>query len=93
MSYKFRGSFNFIPTSKPKSLKRDLKVWNKEIFENVAIRKEKALALIDYWDHKEKEAILSMEEVRPVKKLLKSLTSVGTNYSETKVKRILVKGR
>lgn len=52
-----------IFTAKLKALKHDLKVWNKEVLGNVTIRKLEALNQISFWDSKEKETTLFVEEV------------------------------
>ena len=43
MGFSFRGSYTFIQAEKMKMMKFNLKSWNKEIFGNVAIRKNLAL--------------------------------------------------
>lgn len=40
MGYSFRGSFSFVLASKHKDLKYDFRSCNKEVFDNVSIRKE-----------------------------------------------------
>ena len=52
-----------IFTAKLKALKHDLKVWNKEVLGNVTIRKLEALNQISFWDSKERETTLFVEEV------------------------------
>ena len=49
---------------KLKALKKDLKVWNKEVFGNVSSNKAKALPLFlfNFWDSKERVCPLSTEE-------------------------------
>ena len=37
-----RGSYSFVLAWKLKELKKDLKVWNKEVFVSILTRKEKA---------------------------------------------------
>ena len=41
--YSIRGSYSHILEVKLKSLKQDLKVWNKEVFWNVSTKKLEAL--------------------------------------------------
>ena len=48
---------------KLKVLKSNLKSWNIEDFDNVVIRKNMALSLVDSWDSKERMGALSQEEV------------------------------
>jgi len=55
---------------KLKALKADLKVWNKEVFGNLARPKKKKLLLDELWDLdllKEERALGEMEKVRKVK--------------------------
>lgn len=40
MNYNVCGSYSHLLVTKLKSLKQDLKTWNKEIFWNVTIKKE-----------------------------------------------------
>ena len=58
-SLHFSRSFSFILASKLKALKGILRVWNKEVFGRVEIKKE-ALSRVYFWDDLEKE--LSLEE-------------------------------
>jgi hypothetical protein len=44
-SYHFQGSPSFMLARKLKALKADLKVWNKEVFGNLARPKKKKLLL------------------------------------------------
>lgn len=53
-----------------KLLKQDLNVWNKEVFRNISIRKIVALNQIGFWDSKEREATLSVEEFEARKTLV-----------------------
>ncbi|RVW48587.1 Callose synthase 9 [Vitis vinifera] len=48
--------------AKLKALKEDLKVWSKEVFRNVTANRKLALNQISFWDEKESEGILSIEE-------------------------------
>ena len=61
-SYSVRGSFNYILTAKLKALKRDLKIWNKEVNGNMSTKKLEALAQLGLWDAKERERPLIIEE-------------------------------
>ncbi|RVW17754.1 Transposon TX1 uncharacterized 149 kDa protein [Vitis vinifera] len=53
---------NHCLAEKLKSLKKDLKRWNKEVFGNVSIRKSEVLFRIQLWDSKERVNPLSFEE-------------------------------
>ena len=55
-SYNFRGSCSYILASKLKALKRDLKVWNREVIGNVSLIKNTALSRIGFWDTKERDS-------------------------------------
>ena len=60
--YHFPRSFSFILASKHKSLKSDLKRWNKDVFGNVSFKKDVAFNEIGFWDAKEREGFLTTEE-------------------------------
>lgn len=57
-----KGLYSFILASNLKVLMEDLKAWNKGVCGDVAACKCCALDLIDYWDGKEREGHLSLEE-------------------------------
>lgn len=57
-----RGSYSFVLALKLEELKNDLKVWNKEVFGMVSIRKEEALKQIAFWDLRERETVLNSED-------------------------------
>lgn len=59
MGFSFSGSFSFILAEKLKSLKTNLKSWNKELFSNVSVRKELALNQVVFW---EETSVLTLEE-------------------------------
>ena len=61
-SLHFSGSFSFVLASKVKALKGILRVWNKEVFGRVKVKKKEALSRISFWDDLEKEKALSLEE-------------------------------
>lgn len=63
MGYKARGYFSHILAYKSKTLEKELKIWSKEVFRNVAIRRVSALNQISYWDVKKRERILFADEV------------------------------
>lgn len=56
------GSASFILTEKLKALKPLLRSWNKEVFGQVDLEKQKAWNLIEYWDKEEMVRSLSIEE-------------------------------
>ena len=60
---KFHGTYSFILAAKLKDLKGILKVWNKEVFGRVEIKKKEALIRVSFWDNLEKERELALEEV------------------------------
>ena len=59
--YNFSGSYSHILACKLKALKQDLKVWNREVFGNVSLNKNVALSQIGFWDAKERDCGLSLE--------------------------------
>lgn len=63
MGNQISGSCGFVLVSKLKALESNLKVWNKEVFSNIAIRKEIAFNRVGFWDAKEREFSLSLEDV------------------------------
>ena len=54
MGYQISGSCSFVLVFKLKALESNLKVWNKEVFSNIAIRKEIAFNQVGFWDAKER---------------------------------------
>ena len=60
--YNFSGSYSHILACKLKALKQDLKVWNIEVFGNVSLNKNIALSQIGFWDAKERDCGLSLED-------------------------------
>ncbi|RVW39723.1 LINE-1 reverse transcriptase-like [Vitis vinifera] len=56
------GSASFILTEKLKALKPLLRSWNKEVFGQIDLEKQKAWNLIEYWDKEEMVRSLSIEE-------------------------------
>ena len=61
-SYNFSGSYSCIIASKLKALKQDLKVWNREVIGNVSLNKIITLSWIGFWDAKERDSGLSLED-------------------------------
>ena len=59
----FYDSFSFILSAKLKALKGILKAWNREVFGKVETNKEDALRRVSFWDDREKERGLVLEEV------------------------------
>ena len=62
-SLKFHGTYICILAAKLKALKFILKVWNKEVFGRVKIKKKEALSGVSFWDALEKERVLDLKEV------------------------------
>ena len=60
----FKGSFSFILAKKLKALKGILKIWNKNVFGRVEVKKPDALNRIDHWDVKEKDNLLNFRGIR-----------------------------
>ena len=60
--YTFSGSFSHILAYKLKALKQDLKTSNREVIGNVFSNKEAAFFQIGYWDAKESDLRLSLED-------------------------------
>ena len=71
-SLHFSGSFSFVLASKLKALKGILKVWNKEVFGSVELKKKEALSRIAFWDEVEKEKELSLSEAEEREKARES---------------------
>ena len=61
--FRFRGFFSFILVEKLKILKCNLKRWNREVFDNVAIRKNLVISQVGFEYAKETLKELSVEEV------------------------------
>ncbi|KAL6347549.1 hypothetical protein AAG906_026074 [Vitis piasezkii] len=62
MGFQFRGSFSFTLSEKLKALKACLKIWNREVFGDVTIRKDSALKHMVFWDSIEGDKVLSVEK-------------------------------
>ena len=58
----FSGSFSFVLAEKLKALKAILKTWNREVFGRVEVKKSEALSRVTYWDEKENDFLLFVEE-------------------------------
>ena len=58
----FSGSFSFVLAEKLKALKAFLKTWNREVFGRVEVKKSEALSRVTYWDEKENDSLLTVEE-------------------------------
>ena len=58
----FCGSHSYILVAKLKALKGLLKSWNKEVFGEVGSRKSEALHEVIFWDDREKDKVLTLEE-------------------------------
>ena len=61
-SYTFNGTPSFVLAQKLKTLKRDLKVWNKQVFEDVGVKRQQLECELQLLDEKESESSLSDEE-------------------------------
>ena len=59
----FCSSHSYILVAKLKALKGLLKSWTKEVFGEVGSRKSKALRGVTFWDDREKDKVLTLEEV------------------------------
>ena len=57
-----RGSASYKLASKMKEIKQKLKVWNREVFGKLDCNKSLALQQVEFWDRKESERILIVEE-------------------------------
>ena len=62
MNFKGSFSFSFVLAEKLKALKGILKIWNKDVFGKVKVKKSDALSRINHWDVKEKDNLLTLEE-------------------------------
>lgn len=74
MSYTFNGSFSHIFVDKLKTLKQDLKTQNTEVIGNVSSNKEVALSQIGYWDTKERDLGLSLEELEAKRRVVEDFS-------------------
>ncbi|KAJ9693798.1 hypothetical protein PVL29_009659 [Vitis rotundifolia] len=57
-----RGSASFRLNVKMKEIKKNLRVWNKEVFGRLETNKAAALEQVDHWDRVESERNLTVEE-------------------------------
>ena len=53
--YSVEGYSSHCIAEKLKALKKDLKIWNKEVVGNVSSNRVEAFARLQYWEAKEKE--------------------------------------
>ena len=60
----FCGSHSYILAAKLKALKGLLKSWKKKVFSEVGSRKSEALLRVTFWDDREKDRVLTLEEVK-----------------------------
>ena len=58
-------------------LKEDFIAWNKGVFENVVAHKAYVLDQTNYWDEKEREWLLSLEDSKARRVALEKSKSVG----------------
>lgn len=70
MGYTFTGSYGHVLAAKLKALKQDIKKWNKEVFGNVITRENEALKKISFWDSKERETTLIVDELEARRAML-----------------------
>ena len=91
----FNGTFKFFIASTLKALKALLKTWNMDIFGRVEVDKCKALQRVNFWDDLEKDRSLSLEdfEAKFGKRRFQVLVPVGGSFLETKIQRVVAKGR
>ena len=78
-SYVVSGSSSHCLVVKLKALKKDLKVWNKEVFGNVSFNKAKSLRHISFWDFKERVSSLSNVEAEARRVALEKYKKWGFN--------------
>ena len=57
-----RGSASYKLATKMKEIKQKLKVWNRKVFGKLECNKSPALQQVEFWDRKESERILTVEE-------------------------------
>ncbi|RVW17735.1 hypothetical protein CK203_071718 [Vitis vinifera] len=57
-----RGSASYKLVTKMKEIKQKLKVWNREVFGKLECNKSVALQQVEFWDRKENEIMLTVEE-------------------------------
>ena len=65
--YSVAGSSSHCLADKLKALKKDLRVWNKEVFGDVSFRKSKSFSRVQLWAFKERVNPLSVEEAEATK--------------------------
>ena len=58
----FHRSFSYIIAAKLKALKGILKSWNMEVFGRVEVKKKEALERVSFWDVREMQRELALEE-------------------------------
>ena len=61
-SYSFRGTPSYVLSQKMKALKEDLKVWNKQVFGDVGLRRQQLECDLQAFDEKEGTSFLTSEE-------------------------------
>jgi hypothetical protein len=61
-SYTFNGTPSFVLAQKLKTLKGDLKFWNKQVFGDVGVKRQQLECELQLLDEKESESSLSDEE-------------------------------
>ena len=61
-NYSFSGPPSLVLARKLKALKEDLKIWNKEVFGDVGLRKKEVMAEIGKLDEQEFQGVISDED-------------------------------
>ena len=71
IEYMVIGTSSHCLVKKLKAPRKDLRVWNKEVFGNVSFRKLEVFSHVQLWDSRERDNPLSIEEVEARKGPLK----------------------
>jgi hypothetical protein len=61
-SYDYLGSPNFVLASKLKALKKDIKLWNKDSFGDVRVKKLELMQQLQVLENTENQGLLTAEE-------------------------------
>jgi hypothetical protein len=61
-SYTFSGTPSYVLSQKLKALKGDLKLWNKQVFEDVGLKRQQLECDLQFFDEKEGTSFLTSEE-------------------------------
>ena len=68
--FNFIGSYSFILIEKLMALKKNLKIWNKEVFGKVGVNKRLALDRVSFWDYQERLRVLNEQELKSRKEAM-----------------------